>query len=119
VKVALARASSSCPKGESIVLRYQNGLFLPEGGTSNLDQVARKSKAEEVFLVLLTRFCGQGRNVSNKPTAQNYAPTEFAREEEAKKCRLKKSDFEQAMRDLFKADKIGIEEYGRPSRAAR
>jgi RecA-family ATPase len=104
------------PKGESIVLRYQNGLFLPEGGTSSLDQVARKGHAEEVFLDLLRRFSGQDRNVSNKSTARNYAPTEFAREEEAKKHRLKKSEFEQAMRDLFKADKIALEQYGKPSK---
>jgi RecA-family ATPase len=104
------------PKGESIILRYQHGLFLPEGGISNLDQMARKAKAEEVFMDLLRRLSGQGRNVSNKPTAQNFAPTEFAREDEARKYRLKKPDLEQAMRDLFRADKIGIEEYGRPSR---
>jgi hypothetical protein len=65
---------------------------------------------------LLRRFSGQGRNVSNKPTAQNYAPTEFQREEEAKKCGLRKAAFEQAMRDLFKADRIVLEDYGRPSR---
>jgi RecA-family ATPase len=44
------------PKGESIILRYQHGLFLPEVGISNLDQVARKAKAEEVFLNLLRRL---------------------------------------------------------------
>src|SRR5262249_37887932 len=32
------------PRGESIVLRYQGGLFLPEGGVSSLDKLAREAK---------------------------------------------------------------------------
>jgi RecA-family ATPase len=31
------------PRGETIVVRYQNGLFLPERGMSNLDKVAREA----------------------------------------------------------------------------
>jgi RecA-family ATPase len=104
------------PRGETIVLRYQNGLFLPERGTSSLDQLARKAKAEEVFLELLRRFADKNRNVSDKPTAPNFAPSAFAKEEEAKKHGLKKSDFEQTMRDLFSSDKITLEQYDKPSR---
>ncbi len=104
------------PLGESIVLRYQRGLFLPEAGVSNLDRAARTATAEDVFLELLRRFSGQTLNVSHKPTAQNFAPTAFAKEDEATKRKLKKSDFEQAMRNLFAADKIGVHTYGRPSR---
>ena len=104
------------PKGESIILRYQHGLFLPEGGISNLDKMARKAKAEEVFVSLLRRFSSQGRNVSDKPAARNYAPTEFAREKEAREFRLKKTELEQAMRDLFSADKLVLEQYDKPSR---
>jgi RecA-family ATPase len=77
------------PLGESIVLRYQRGLFLPEGGTSSLDKLAREAKADELFLDLLRRFAGQGRNVSEKPTARNYAPTEFADEADAKKHNIR------------------------------
>ena len=44
------------PIGESIVLRYQRGLFLPEAGVSSLDKAAREQKAEEVFLALLARY---------------------------------------------------------------
>jgi RecA-family ATPase len=104
------------PLGESIVLRYQRGLFLPEAGVSNLDKVARSSKAEEVFMELLQRFSSQKRPVSDKSTAPNYAPTAFAKEDEAKKYRFKRHEFEQAMRCLFKSNKIDINQYGRPSR---
>jgi RecA-family ATPase len=33
------------PLGESIILRYQRGLFLPEAGLSNLEKLARQTKA--------------------------------------------------------------------------
>jgi len=104
------------PKGESIVLRYQRGLFLPEGGTSSLDKMAREQKADELFVELLRRFAGQGRNVSHKPNAPNYAPTAFAEDTEAKKQGLRKADFNAAMLRLFGADKIHVETYGKPSR---
>jgi hypothetical protein len=48
---------------DSIVLRYRGGLFLPDGGISGLDKIAREQKAEEAFLTLLARFKEQGRNV--------------------------------------------------------
>jgi hypothetical protein len=103
------------PLGENIVLQEQ-GLFLPEGGISNLDKPASAAKADELFLDLLRRFAGQGRNVSEKPTAPNYAPTAFADEADAKKLNLRKTDFKAAMVRLFNADKVYIETYGRPSR---
>jgi RecA-family ATPase len=104
------------PLGENMVLRYQRGLFLPEAGFSDLDKVTRSAKADDVFMELLRRFSGQTRNLSEKPNAPNYAPTAFAREDEAKKYRLKKAELEQAMRSLFKAGKIEMEQYGKPSR---
>jgi RecA-family ATPase len=104
------------PLGESIVLRYQNGLFVPEGGMSSLDAAAREADAEHTFLDLTRRLTSQGRNVSATPTAPTYAPTVFAKEGEAQKLRLKKSDLEAAMRRLFKADRLYVEQYGRPSR---
>jgi RecA-family ATPase len=104
------------PRGDSLILRYQHGLFLPEAGVSDLDKASRVAKAEEVFLELLRRFASHGRNVSDKRTANNYAPSDFAQEDEAKRYRIKKPELEQAMRDLFKANRIYLEEYGRPSR---
>jgi RecA-family ATPase len=107
------------PLGESILLRYQHGLFLPETGVSDLDKLARESKAEQVFLALLRRFAGQGRNVSYKHNAPNYAPAQFVKEDEARKLRIRKADLEAAMSRLFTADKIYNDEYGKPSRPAQ
>jgi RecA-family ATPase len=106
------------PIGESIVLRYRNGLFLPEAGMSNLDKVARETRAEEMFVELLQRHSAQGRNVSDKPNAPTYAPTTFAKDERAKKQGCLKLDFEGAMHRLFSREKIFVENHGRPSRPA-
>jgi RecA-family ATPase len=102
------------PTAETILLRYQRGLFLPEGGMSSLDKVAREQKADEIFLALLARYSREGRNVCDKRTANNYAPAEFCKENEAKG--LRKDNLEAAMRRLFATGKIRLEPYGRPSR---
>ena len=102
------------PKSESIILRYQRGLFLPEGGLSSLDKLAREQKIEEIFLTLLGRYEREGRNVSDKPTSHGYAPKEFTKEKEA--YGIRKEDFKSAMRRLFATEKIHVTEYGRPSR---
>jgi RecA-family ATPase len=103
------------PTAESIVLRYRRGLFLPEAGMSSLDKLARQQAADEAFLALLARYEREGRNVNDKPTANTYAPTTFAKEKEAKAGGLRKPDLEDAMRRLFGAEKIHLEHYGRAS----
>jgi hypothetical protein len=98
------------------VLRYQRGLFLPEAGLSSLEKLAREQKAEDTFLALLARFERDGRNVSDKLTSPTYAPALFRKERDANGIR--KEDFASAMRRLFEAGKIHVENYGRPSRPA-
>jgi RecA-family ATPase len=105
------------PVGETITVRWTNGLFLPVGGISNLEKLAAEQKADQVFLNLLTRFNSQGRNTCEKPSAHNYAPVLFAKEQEAKDAGIKKAGFEDAMRRLFAADKICLKPYGAPSKA--
>src|SRR5262249_50255650 len=88
---------------ETIVLRWNNGLFLPVG--TSADQAAKETIAQDVFLALLNRLRSQNRYVSDKPS-QNYAPTTFAKEDEAKRAGLTKRDLERAMRLLFQRDVI-------------
>ena len=85
------------PTGETIVLRYQHGLFLPERALSPLDKLAREQKAEEIFLKLLDKFSKRNEQISSKIGAHMFAPTVFAKEPEAKAAGLKKKDFEAAM----------------------
>jgi RecA-family ATPase len=103
------------PISAKMVLRYQNGLFLPVPGISSLERAAQEQTAENAFLDLLKRFTAANRKVSDR-AGPGYAPAAFAREDEAKRAMLTSKDLEAAMRRLFKAEKIWNEPYGRPSR---
>ena len=105
------------PVGETITLRWTNGLFLPVGGVSNLEKLVAERRGEELFLKLLEQFTRQRRNTCEKPNAPTYAPTLFAKETEARELGIRKIDLEAAMRRLFATDKIYLEPYGPPSKA--
>ena len=98
---------------EPIILRWKDGLFLPEAGISSLETAAGEQAADELFLKLLARFIAQGRNLSHKPQPANYAPRQFANEPEAKSLPRAKFALEQAMQRLFRTQKIHVETYGR------
>jgi RecA-family ATPase len=104
------------PVGETINLRWNNGLFLPVHGVSNLDKLAAERRSDDMFVKLLDQFTRQGRNTSEKPSAPTYAPTLFAKENEARACGIRKADFERSMRNHFGTGKIYLEPYGPPSR---
>ena len=110
------KKSNYGPISNNIILRYQSGLFLPEGGLSSLDKLAREQKAEETFLALLARYEREGRNVSDKLNSPTYGPALFCKERDANGMR--KEDLAAAMRRLFETSKIHVENYGRPSRPA-
>ncbi|MGJ5216960.1 AAA family ATPase [Bradyrhizobium oligotrophicum] len=100
----------------SIALRWQHGVWVPVAGTNSIEKMAKERTADHLFVALLDRFNDQGRNVSEKAAAKNYAPTEFAKEAEAKKHHIRKADFEAAMRRLFETSAIEVQPYGPPSR---
>jgi RecA-family ATPase len=103
------------PKAETIMVRYDRGLFLPLPGATSLDKLAQERTAEHVFLDLLGRFTRENRFVGEKPSS-NYAPAVFAREDEATRHALNSKALEAAMRRLFQANKIWNEPSGKPSR---
>lgn len=110
------KKSNYGPISRSIPLRWKDGVFRPVGGTNTLDRMVAEQNAERLFMALLDRFNQQNRNVSEKDASKNYAPTAFAKEEEAKKHGVRKADLEAAMRRLFAASKIEVQPYGPPSR---
>jgi RecA-family ATPase len=103
------------PIGTRVLLRWKNGVFVPEPAVGSLERAAVERRAEEVFLTILNRFSGQGRNVSDKVGA-SYAPALFAKESEAQTKKLGKETLASAMARLFSACKIHMERYGYPSR---
>jgi RecA-family ATPase len=105
------------PTGETVVLKYQRGLFLPVPGVGSLERLARDQRMDDLFLMLLDRSVGQGRNVSDKKTANAYAPNRFAGEPEAKEERATKTEITEAMERLFRAGKIRVVSYGEARKA--
>jgi RecA-family ATPase len=101
------------PISDSIILRYRDGLFLPERGMTTLEAAAAEQTADHLFLTLLKKLAEQGRNLSHKPQPANYAPRVFAVEPEAKKLPRPRLALEQAMNRLFREGKIHVQTYSR------
>jgi RecA-family ATPase len=100
------------PRGETIVLRYERGLFLPVSAMGSLDKLAAEQAADSLFLELLDKFQDQGRNASHLKTANSYAPTLFCKDPKAKAPGMRKA-LTDAMERLFDTKKIKVEKYGR------
>jgi RecA-family ATPase len=113
------KSNYSGAEGETINLRWQNGLFLPVASMNSFERLAADKHADDLFLTLLDRFNSQGRNVSDKLNAPTYAPTVFAKEKEAQQGKVKRRDFENAMQRLFASNRICLEPYGSPSRGTK
>jgi hypothetical protein len=62
------------PMTESIALRYQRGLFLPERGTTSLDKLARQAKVDETFLHGLGQIIQQGRDATAASNSPDCGP---------------------------------------------
>ena len=116
LRVLEVMKSNYGPVGQTIVLRWNNGFFVPVTGANDLERLAAEQTVDNLFLVLLARFTRQGRNVSDKRTSNGYAPLCFAGDPEAKTAHVSKQAFANAMDRLFASDKIHVETYGRPSR---
>jgi RecA-family ATPase len=99
------------PIGAKVLLRWKNGVFVPEPGEGTIEKAAADRNAELLFLALLGRI----PNVSNK-SGVSFAPALFAKEPEAIAAKISKEALANAMRRLFAANKLHMEQYGYPSR---
>jgi RecA-family ATPase len=100
------------PIAATTTLRWKDHVFVLEPKAGSLEKLASDAKTDAVFLQLVERFSQEGRNVSDK-NGHSYAPALFAREPEA--AGLRNEALANAMRRLFVAKKIHVEQYGRPS----
>ncbi|MHC2839806.1 AAA family ATPase [Bradyrhizobium diazoefficiens] len=103
------------PLAESVMLRWRNGVFIPEPRTGSYEQKLAESRAEQLFLTLLDRFTRENRKVSHA-SGKTYAPNLFSVEQEAADARLSKEALAGAMRRLLAAKKVHVESYGPPSK---
>jgi RecA-family ATPase len=99
---------------DTIMLRWKNGVYVPEAKLGSLEKMAADAKADEAFVHLLKRFADQGRNVSHVP-GPTFAPAVFAKADTG----FNRAQLAEAMNRLFNANKIRVENYGRPSRPYR
>ena len=111
----LTRKKSNWAKvGESILLRWRNGVFVVDQPTGIIGSIERRT-ADRVFLELLDATWEENQRVSSRShSGSNYAPKLFAKRPENRE-RFTKADFECAMQRLFAAGEIIDLEYGRPS----
>jgi RecA-family ATPase len=108
------------PLGETVVVRYQGGLFLPEIGTSSLDKAAREARVDEVLLSGLSQIIRQGRDAMAGETSREFGPRLIAEMPEAKKERIRKKELVDAMNRLLAANKIHVgKTIGPPSKAKK
>ena len=99
--------------GEKIVLRYQNGLFLPVAGVSSLDKLAGEAKVDDLFLTLLRKLASQNQDLSPSPS-KTYAPSVFAKQPEA--AGFNSEEFARAQQRLVDEGKVKIVTIGPPSK---
>ena len=78
-----------------------------EGGEITPEMAAMQTKANEVFLAILTRFTAEGRLVSDAKSG-SYAPRLFSEEAEAKEAGITQPYLEGAMRRLLKAGRLRV-----------
>ena len=102
---------------ERIVLRYRNGLFLPEAGQSTLEKLARDQKVDETFLDVLGKLIKQNRPVSPSTHASNYGPKVIADHPDGKAYTQR--DYRAALERLLAANRIHIASFGPPSKTIR
>ena len=115
LRVLSARKNNYGPIAALVRLLWVAGVYKPVGTPSTLDKLAADQKVEQMFLDLLDRHERVGDNVSPKSTANNYAPTVFAKTREAKAARIDKDAFVAALDRLMEAGKVDLKAYGSPS----
>ena len=85
--------------GAEIAIRWQDGAFVAEDSDTGIDRNARRSKAERVFMALLSKCNANSTHVSASPQAgENYAPKLFSRHPASEGVPQK--DFINALREL-------------------
>jgi RecA-family ATPase len=102
---------------ERVVLRYRNGVFVPEPSMSILERAAREQAVDDAFLAVLGKLIASNRPVNPSPNAANYAPTVIAGHPDGKAHGRK--DYQAAMERLLDAGKIHVASDGPPSKKVR
>jgi RecA-family ATPase len=112
-RILTRRKANYASIGDTIKLRWQNGVLVPTDAPTGLAALAGRQDAETTFLALLARCDAENRPVSDSRNAGNAAPKLFALRPDRQG--YTRRDFEGAMQRLFAAGKITMQPYGRRS----
>ena len=66
LRVLEVKKNNYGPISESIILRWRDGVYVPEPRTGSLEKMAADKKVDDLFVTLLRRLTEQGRNVTDK-----------------------------------------------------
>jgi RecA-family ATPase len=107
--------------GTEIRLRWERGVFIPEGSDSGgmveaIEKRTRKQQAQDAFLDGLRQANDGGRDLSDRKNGA-YAPKELVQYPACKGFRI--ADLEQAMSSLFADKRIAMVPFGPPSRGRK
>ena len=104
------------PLGETVCVKWEKGIFVPQGPGTSLEALAREQTIDDLFLKIATKVIQQGRDLSPLPTSHGYAPTIIAEQAEAKEAGLRKRDLKLSLERLLDAKRLRIESDGPPSK---
>lgn len=113
-RVLKTMKSNYGPAGDDIGLTWRDGVFVADDEDTPTVASIKRGNAEKTFLELLDKLTKQGRDVSPKSAATNYAPKVMGNMPD--RDRLKRRDLERAMENLFACEAIVAVDYGPPSR---
>jgi RecA-family ATPase len=105
-------------EGERILLRWQDGCFIPLGTAPAPARAAADAIADQTYLDCLDVATAQGRNVFHG-TGKGYAPGVFADMPEAKAKGINKRGLAAAQERLLSAGTIWNEPFGPPAKSSR
>jgi RecA-family ATPase len=104
------------PDRVKVQLRWERGVYVPEGSIASPHRVAADHAVDELFLRLLDKRLAQGRPI-RPSTGRGSAPAELADDPEANGTTA--AAFKAAMERLFTAGKIVTIETGPPTRRTK
>lgn len=99
--------------GQEIILRWQDGVFVPDAAGNPIDDLLSTPDARAKFLELLAKYKEEGRRV-NASGGPYYAPLIMSKD--PRSGRWNKAALAAAMADLFTLGTIVSAPYGPPSR---
>jgi len=107
IRVLSNKKANYGPRGSEIVLRWDRGMFRPDGGALvGLDRDRQESTIEVTFLRLLSKREQEGRR-ANASSGPNYAPKVLAEMDRT----ISRAKFRGAMERLFAKEELASVPY--------